>query len=102
MSQELYYTPPSDEIFEEIKRCAIEIWQGYENGTDYAQSKISRIKDIENTQDNAMYMVAMFDGQNQQKLFSMLSIEARRAIVERLRGDDHEPKDEYNSIEGLF
>jgi hypothetical protein len=81
MEAKLYYTAPSDEIFEEIKAAATQIWSGYED--PYKTEKLNRIKDIGNVSDNAMYLVAMFDRPNQGKLASLLSQEACDAIRER-------------------
>ena len=85
----IYYTPPSDAIFEEVKQKAIEIWSEYANefGYDefgYVDSKIERIKDMKNIQDNVMYIVAMFDMNNQIKMAEKLSEEARKALRERM------------------
>ena len=84
MSVESYYQPPSDEMFNEIKAAAIQIWQTYDDTSGYATGKIGRIKDIKNVQDNAMYMVAMFDHSNQQLLFSMLELETVEMIKEKM------------------
>ena len=81
--QRLYYTPPSDEIFEEVKKASISIWAGYEDER-YVNEKVSRIKDINNISDNMMYMVAMFDIYNQKALSKLLSEEAKIAIRERM------------------
>ena len=67
MSQ-LYYTKPSDECFEEVKQAAIDVWNTYDNEYGYATEKINGIKDIKNVSDNLMYIVAMFDQNNQSKL----------------------------------
>jgi len=72
MTQEEYYTPPSDEIFNDIKQAATKLWLTYDDQFKYATGKIDRIKDIENVKDNYAYMVAMFDHFNQQKLFRLL------------------------------
>ncbi|MCK9578745.1 hypothetical protein M0R01_04645 [bacterium] len=84
MTTELYYTPPTEEIFNEVKQKAIEIWKTYEDGTPYSKEKIDRIKDIKNVQDNLMYIVAMFDISNQRLLSKIISPEARQAIRERM------------------
>lgn len=81
MEAQLYYTAPSDEIFNEIKEAAIKIWSGYED--PYKTEKINRIQDIGNVSDNAMYMVAMFDRTNQGKLADLLSMDACEAIRDR-------------------
>ena len=80
----LYYTEPKEEQFEELKSKAIEIWSEYDDTYGYATEKINAIKDIKNIQDNFMYMVAMFDMNNQRKLANKLSEETRLSIRERM------------------
>lgn len=82
MSQELYYTAPPDAIFEDIKKHAIQIWNGYDDTYGYRSEKIDRIKDLANVADNYMYMVAMFDSTNQAKLFKMVRPETVMRIQE--------------------
>jgi hypothetical protein len=82
--ENLYYLAPSDEIFNEVKEAAIKIWLTYDDKFGYATEKISRIENINNIKDNFMYIVAMFDFQNQIKLSSSLSLEAKLAIKERM------------------
>lgn len=81
-----YYIPPSDPIFEEVKNQAIEIWKTYDDTHGYATGKINRIKELPNIEDNFMYMVAMFDIYNLDKLSKKLSKKAKKAIYERLEG----------------
>lgn len=85
MSTELYYIAPSDEIFNDIKTNAIKIWSGYDDEFGYASEKIDRIKDIENVDDNYMYMVAMFDDNNQAKLYALLKPESLDRVLEARR-----------------
>jgi hypothetical protein len=89
MSQELYYTPPTDKIFNEIKREATKIWKTYGNEHGYVDGKLKRI-DIGNIEDNAMYMIAMFDHQNKGKLFKALSEEAKAFVFIRLHPLDND------------
>jgi len=88
---ELYYTPPTDEIFNEVKNAAISIWSTMGEEPSYSQGKIGRIRDIGNIEDNLMYMVAMFDMSNQRRLSKIISEEARKAISDRIvdGGGDH-------------
>lgn len=81
---QLYYTAPTDEVFNEVKERAIDLWFTLGSEPSYAREKISRIENIGNVQDNVMYMVAMFDANNQRKLANLLSEEARKAIRERM------------------
>lgn len=83
----LYYTPPLDDQFEEVKKEAINLWKEVDSDNDkygYASGKISQIKDIKNVLDNFMYMIAMFDIGNQTILAVRLSKETRLAIRERM------------------
>jgi len=80
----LYYTAPTDAIFENVKECSAAIWRTLGDEQAYAEEKISRIKDIGNVRDNLMYMVSMFDQNNQEMLSQMICDDARAAIRERL------------------
>ena len=91
----LYYTPPTNEQFNELKEKAIELWREVDTDNDkygYASDKIGRIKDIENVSDNFMYMVAMFDIHNQAKLAEKLSEETREAVRKRMIDGGNPPK----------
>lgn len=90
----LYYTAPNQEVFEEVKSKAIEVWKTYDDTYNYATEKVARIKDITNVGDNMMFMVAMFDIDNQRKLAYKLSPETRQAVRERMI-DGGQPS-EYN------
>jgi hypothetical protein len=81
---ELYYTPPSDEIFAEVKEKAMTLWSTMGDEPSYAEEKIGRIKDISNVSDNLMYMIAMFDHGNQIKLSLSLSNKACEAVRVRM------------------
>ena len=74
----------TEDSFQEVKEGAIQIWRTYDDTHGYATEKINRIKDLQNIQDNGMYIVAMFDMDNQRKLSGMLSSEAKKEIRDRL------------------
>lgn len=79
-----YYEAPPQEIFEEIKSKAIEIWQTYDNTYGYVDEKVNRIKDIKNVKDNAWYMIAMFDMHNIRRLYNMVNEQTKAKIKEML------------------
>lgn len=81
---ELYYTAPRDNQFEEVKEKAIEIWKTYDDSYGYSSGKINQIKDLKNIRDNFMFIVSMFDCENQRKLFNKLSIETASEISKRI------------------
>ncbi|MFA6897207.1 MAG: hypothetical protein WCQ96_02900 [Patescibacteria group bacterium] len=86
MTAEEYYTAPSENVFEEIKKNAIEIWSGYDDTYGYATDKIESIKNIKNISDNCAYIVAMFDPQNQLKLMAKVKDEeAHNWLMEVLK-----------------
>lgn len=87
MTQKEYYTAPTQEVFEEIKAKAIELWQTYDDTYGYATEKINRIKDIQNIKDNAWFIVAMFDSINQMKLISRVSGKTAELIVKAITHD---------------
>lgn len=78
-----YYEAPSQEVFDDIKEKAMELWKIVDTNNDkygYATEKINRIKDLENVQDNAWMMVAMFDQNNIVKLLDMVKNPTEIAI----------------------
>ena len=81
---DLYYTAPENCHFNELRDAALEIWRSYGFETDYAQSKINRIVDLENVGDNFMCMVAMFDMPNQMRLSEMISDGCREEVCVRM------------------
>ena len=84
ISQDKYYQPPSDAIFNEIKEQAIAIWKTYDDTYGYQTEKLKRISTLSNIRDNAMFIVAMFDVHNQAKLCNALSEDAAAYVWERL------------------
>lgn len=67
---------PSTEIFNEMKKAAIEIWQTYDDTYGYASEKIANVNSITNFKDNVMICYRMFDSSNQNKMKYELSNEA--------------------------
>lgn len=57
---------PSQEIFNEMKSIATQIWETYDNRYGYVTEKLGYINSIDNIQDNAMVFYRMFDNQNQE------------------------------------
>lgn len=93
----LYYTPPRDSSFNEVRDKSIEIWKTYDDEFGYATEKINGIKDLENTGGNFMYIVSQFDHWNQKKLAYMLSREASNDVsIRKLAGGATEEYDVFN------
>ena len=73
--------PISDEIFNEIKQAAIEIWNTYDDTYGYASEKINYLNSFGNIKDNWGTIVGMFDRDNQQILLSKLGPDARNLVM---------------------
>jgi hypothetical protein len=80
----LYYTAPSDEMFEEMRQSCLDQWATHDNTYGYVDEKTQRIKTITNIQDNFMYMLAMFDQNGQAAVISKLSAPTKTAVRERM------------------
>jgi len=80
--ENLYYQAPSKEIFIEVQKEAIKIWERC--NPPYGTEKAHTVRTLDNIADNVMYIVWMFDTGNQKLLSVSLSEEARTAISERL------------------
>lgn len=70
------YETPSQEIFDEIKKEAIKIWETYDDTYGYVTEKKKYVDSIENYEDNAMAFYRMFDFINRGKLINNLSDKA--------------------------
>lgn len=79
-----YYKAPSDEVFNNIKDKAIELWRTFDDRHGYASGKIACIANLQNVEDNAWYMVAMFDSNNRGRLLEMVNEDTKAAILEML------------------
>jgi len=86
-----YYKAPPKKVFEEIKEAAIKLWKTYDNTYGYVDEKVNRIKDLENISDNYAYIVAMFDGDNQIRLLTLLKTKEAGLLVRKLI----DPEKEY-------
>ncbi len=82
--EKIYYMPPSEKVFNEIKQKAMELWEEKDIHPNYLKEKLDRIKHLDNVKDNAMYIISMFSYDNLIKLAGKLSTDARVAIHIRL------------------
>ena len=64
---------PTQEIFDEMKNIATDIWNTYDNQFGYVTEKLERINSFDNIQDNAMVFYRMFDWENQTTFKTLVS-----------------------------
>lgn len=99
MNEEHYYTAPSDEIFEECKQAALELWREICPEFYETKDKYIIISRLENCRDNFMYICAGFDMQNQLKHADKLSKECLKEISSRYMAGGGEARyDVYGPI----
>ena len=79
----LYYLPPEEILFEEMKSIAITIWRDLNDPYD-SPDKIRDIQNMKNIGDNFMTILAMFDEGNQWLLMKYASEELQQAIRDRI------------------
>ena len=106
-SIELFYTPPKDEYFEELKALCIRFWEVFPNDSyydteqlrlemKYAEEKITQIRSLKNEGANFISMVQMIHQNSRQLLAKCLSLETRNEISMRLYGFGDDEFDPFN------
>ena len=70
------YEAPTEEVFNEMKLAATEIWNTYDNQFGYVDEKMETVNRLTNVQDNAMVFYRMFDGVNQGSMREKLTQDA--------------------------
>lgn len=90
----IYYTPPKQEIFDEIKMLARLIWiEQFDDTYGYVAEKLNRIEKMENIQDNFMQMINMFDPFRIRILMKMASKKSMMAFYDRMIDGGTTPQD---------
>lgn len=81
----LYYVAPPDKAFGDMKRACLIVWDGYKDSPGgYSEEKKNKILPIQNIGDNFMYMLAMFDMGNQNKVINLLSESTKKEVRDRM------------------
>lgn len=92
----------SDEVFNELKEKAIEIWKTYDNEFGYVDEKLSMIEPIQNVKDNFGTFIGMFDIHNQRKLYDAVNSPEARAAIDYWVGGSLEELESSVADIGLF
>lgn len=79
----------SDSLFEELREKATQIWETYDNTYGYVDEKIGRLKELQNIKYNYGTIIGMFDVNNQEKLYNLVSDEAKEVIDNWVGGLDN-------------
>jgi len=88
-SVELFYKPPKDECFEELRTICIRFWRTFDE-VEYVEEKINRVKNLKNKGCDFVTMVQMIHQNSREVLAKSLSLETRNEISMRLYGWEKE------------
>jgi hypothetical protein len=97
-SVKLFYTPPREESFNELKEACIKFWNTFDDEFGYATEKIDRIKDLPNDGPNFVMMVQMIHPVAREVISKLLSLEARNEISMRMYGWEKENEFDFFNI----
>jgi hypothetical protein len=97
-SVKLFYTPPREESFNELKEACIKFWNTFDDEFGYATEKIDRIKDLPNDGPNFVMMVQMIHPVAREVISKLLSLETRNEISMRLYGWEKENEFDFFNI----
>jgi len=106
-SVELFYKPPKDKYFEELKSLCIRFWEVFPEDTfydnkrlklekEYANEKIEQIRNLKNESCNFVSMVQMIHQNYRYILSNLLSLETRNEISMRLY--EREEENEFDTF----
>ena len=94
---ELFYTPPKDEYFEELRKLCISFWRTFDE-VEYVEEKVNRIKNLTNEGANFVMMVQMIHPVAREIIAKALSLETRNEISMRLYGWETENEFDFFNI----
>ncbi len=96
-SVELFYKPPKDECFEELREICIRFWRSFDE-VEYVEEKINRINNLKNEGCNFVMMVQMIHPVSREVISKALSLDTRNEISMRLYGWETENEFDFFSI----
>ena len=96
-SVELFYKPPKDECFEELRTICIRFWRSFDE-VEYVEEKINRINNLKNEGCNFVMMVQMIHPVSREVISKALSLDTRNEISMRLYGWEKENEFDFFNI----
>ena len=96
-SVKLFYTPPKNECFEELRTICIRFWRTFDE-VEYVEEKINRIKNFKNEGCDFVTMIQMIHPVSREVIAKALSLETRNEISMRLYGWEKENEFDFFNI----
>ena len=97
METKIYYKPPKQEYFDDLKSACIRYFKTFDNDFGYVDEKIKTLESLENVGGNFMSMVKMIHPLAWELIAEIISLETRNEISMRLEdGGDSLETDFFN------
>ena len=100
METKIYYKPPKQEHFDDLKSACIRYWKTFDNDFGYAYEKIKTLESLENVGGNFMTMVKMFHPLAWEVIAEIISLGTRNDISMRLEDGGHSLETDFFNIWG--
>jgi hypothetical protein len=100
METKIYYKPPKQECFDDLKSACIRYFKTFDNDFGYADEKIKTLESLENVGGNFMTMVKMFHPLAWEVIAELLTLETRVHISARLEDGGHSLETDFFNIWG--
>ena len=100
METMIYYKPPKQEYFDDLKSACIRYFKTFDNDFGYADEKIKTLESLENVGGNFMSMVKMIHPLAWEVLAELVTLETRVHISSRLEDGGHNLETDFFNIWG--
>jgi hypothetical protein len=100
METMIYYKPPGQKYFDDLKSACIRYFKTFDNDFGYADEKIKTLESLENVGGNFMSMVKMIHPLAWEVLAELVTLETRVHISARLEDGGHNLETDFFNIWG--
>jgi hypothetical protein len=100
METKIYYKPPKQEYFDDLKSACIRYFKTFDNDFGYVDEKIKTLESLENVGGNFMTMVKMIHPLAWEVITEIVTLETRVHISARLEDGGHNLETDFFNIWG--
>ena len=101
METMIYYKPPGQKYFDDLKSACIRYFKTFDNDFGYVDEKIKTLESLENVGGNFMSMVKMIHPLAWEVLAELVTLETRVHISARLEDGGHNLETDFFNIWGI-
>jgi hypothetical protein len=100
METMIYYKPPGQKYFDDLKSACIRYFKTFDNDFGYVDEKIKTLESLENVGGNFMSMVKMIHPLAWEVIAEIVTLETRVHISARLEDGGHNLETDFFNIWG--